>query len=354
VTNISDLIDEYEADLGSLGRFYDLDPSPSRYRRFRRLFQDWRSRLEGVREEEIDLLLFRHHLDYELRSLDHLESRLEETMGWVPFVQVVFDLEDDRRALNTMDGRKAAGRLHDLAKQIAATQRYETKPEPFQAARAVKLVGVAKKALQRWFDFYNDYDPAFTWWCAEPFKEAIQALGEFVAFLRTECIGIAADDERAIVGNPAGRDALMDDLAYEMIPYTPEELLAIGEREYAWCLNEMKKAAAELGFGEDWKAAMEHVKELHVEPGRQIDVVRDLAWEAIDYLESNDLLTIPPIAKETWRMDMMSAEAQLTNPFFLGGETIIVSYPTGGMSHERKLMSMRGNNPHFSRATVQH
>ncbi|HSJ66053.1 MAG TPA: DUF885 family protein, partial [Anditalea sp.] len=47
-------------------------------------------------------------------------------------------------------------------------------------------------------------------------------------------------------------------------------------------------------------------------------------------------------------------EAQRINPFFLGGEVIQISYPTSSMSHEEKMMSMRGNNPHFSRATVQH
>ena len=33
---------------------------------------------------------------------------------------------------------------------------------------------------------------------------------------------------------------------------------------------------------------------------------------------------------------------------------IQVSYPTNTMAHEQKMMSMRGNNPHFSRATVHH
>jgi uncharacterized protein (DUF885 family) len=51
---------------------------------------------------------------------------------------------------------------------------------------------------------------------------------------------------------------------------------------------------------------------------------------------------------------MMSPQRQLVNPFFTGGETISVSYPTNSMSHEAKLMSMRGNNPHFSAATVHH
>src|SRR5438874_8800354 len=51
---------------------------------------------------------------------------------------------------------------------------------------------------------------------------------------------------------------------------------------------------------------------------------------------------------------MMSPERQLVNPFFTGGEVISVSYPVQGMSEEQKLMSMRGNNIHFSRATVFH
>jgi uncharacterized protein (DUF885 family) len=53
-------------------------------------------------------------------------------------------------------------------------------------------------------------------------------------------------------------------------------------------------------------------------------------------------------------MEMMTPERQLVAPFFLGGETILVSYPTDGMTHEQKMMSMRGNNPHFSHATVFH
>jgi uncharacterized protein (DUF885 family) len=139
-----------------------------------------------------------------------------------------------------------------------------------------------------------------------------------------------------------------------MIPYSPEELIEIGEREFAWCEGELIRASKELGFGEDWRTAQAYVKVMHPEPGKQTEVVRALALEAIDYVESRDLLTVPPLAKETWRMGMMPAEAQKTNPFFLGGEQIIVSFPTDTMTHEEKLMSMRGNNTPFSRATVQH
>ena len=42
----------------------------------------------------------------------------------------------------------------------------------------------------------------------------------------------------------------------------------------------MKKAARDMGFGDDWKAALEKVKTLHVEPGKQPELIRDLAREA--------------------------------------------------------------------------
>ena len=82
--------------------------------------------------------------------------------------------------------------------------------------------------------------------------------------------------------------------------------------------------------------------------------MKELAWEAIDFIEARNLITIPDLAKETWRIEMMSPDRQLVNPFFTGGEVIRVSYPTNTMPHEAKMMSMRGNNIHFSRATVHH
>ena len=51
---------------------------------------------------------------------------------------------------------------------------------------------------------------------------------------------------------------------------------------------------------------------------------------------------------------MMSPEAQLVNPFFLGGSQIIVSYPTDTMDYDARMQSMRGNNPGFSHATAFH
>ena len=102
----------------------------------------------------------------------------------------------------------------------------------------------------------------------------------------------------------------MEDLRAEMIPYSPEELIAIADREFAWCDAEVKKASAEMGFGDDWKKALEKVKTLHKKPGEQPQLVKELSDEAIAFIEKNDLVTIPPLAKQDWPLDMMSPERQ--------------------------------------------
>ena len=75
-------------------------------------------------------------------------------------------------------------------------------------------------------------------------------------------------DNTGIPGAARGRDGLIFDLADEMIPYTPEQLIALANKEFAWHEEEMKKASRQMGFGDDWKTAVEKVKGMHV-PARR-------------------------------------------------------------------------------------
>jgi hypothetical protein len=161
-------------------------------------------------------------------------------------------------------------------------------------------------------------------------------------------------DTSGITGKARGRQGLIFDLQDELIPYTPEELIAIGEREFAFCEAEMKKASAALGMGDDWRRALEKMKDIHPPPGGQPAVIRDLMFEAVDYLRAHDLLTVPGVAAESLHMIMMTPERQLVNPFFTGGSEISVSYPTDTMEFDARLQSMRGNNTPFSHATAFH
>ncbi len=161
-------------------------------------------------------------------------------------------------------------------------------------------------------------------------------------------------DNSGIPGAARGRQGLIFDLQDELIPYSPEELITFAESEFAWCEREMKKAASQLGYGDDWKRALEHVKGIHPPPGGQKGAVRDMVFEAIDYLRAKDLLTVPAVAAESQHMIMMTPERQLVNPFFTGGFQISVSYPTDTMEYDARIQSMRGNNTPFSHATASH
>jgi hypothetical protein len=161
-------------------------------------------------------------------------------------------------------------------------------------------------------------------------------------------------DDSGIPGPARGREGLMQDLSEAMIPYTPEQLIAIAEKEFAWCDREMLKVSREMGFGDDWKKAIEKTKDGIVPPGGQPRMIMDLLTEAVDYLRANRLVTVPSIGAESLHMIMMTPERQLVNPFFTGGGQMSVSYPTDTMDYDARMQSMRGNNYGFSHATAFH
>ena len=366
------VIERYTADRGSLARFYSVEASSARQARMKQFYSDWLATLAKLdfdsmsQDGRIDYLLFKNHLDHELRQLDLQVKALAEVAALVPFAQTITDLEDARRRMEAIDSARIAALFTKMAKEIDVTTKAveaglkpDAKPDALKAKKTIANRGVAaivslRNTLKTWYGFYNGYDPMFTWWVSEPYKSVDQSLEKYAAFLREKVLGLKPGDTTEIVGDPIGREALMSELAYEMIPYTPEELIAIANKEYAWCEAEMKRASRELGYGDDWMKALEYVKTLYVEPGKQPDLIRELALEAIKFVDDHDLVTVPQLARDTWRMEMMPPERQLVSPFFLGGETIQVSYPTNTMGHEAKMMSMRGNNIHFSRATVFH
>jgi uncharacterized protein (DUF885 family) len=362
------VIERYVADRGNLNRFYTVVNSKSRNNRLKQFFDEWLATLAKLNfdtmgeDGKIDYILFKNYLDHEMRQLDIQTKAYTEVELLLPFAQTVMGFEEARRRMEKIDAPKTAALLNQLNKQVAETQKsLETslKSEPNKikktvANRAAVTLNGLRTTLRNWYGFYNGYDPMFSWWVSEPYKNTDQLLTAYATFLREKVVGVKANDDTAIVGNPIGREALMSELAYEMIPYTPEELIAIANKEYDWCEAEMKKASQALGYGDDWLKAVEYVKTLYVEPGKQPELIKELALEAINFVDQHNLVTVPQLARDTWRMEMMSPEQQLVSPFFLGGEVIQVSYPTSGMTHEQKMMSMRGNNPHFSRATVHH
>ncbi len=366
-SELAAVVERFTADRSALGRRWNVPYSSERNRRFRDFFVNWRQRIEALDfeslslEGRVDYVLLINDLTYQLDLIER-EARLAAEMnGLIPFTSLIVELEERRRSREPVASETAAARLAALPAEIrAAREGVEARLEDgsdvsrIVALRAVTALAQHTRLLEDWYEHYAGYDPVFTWWNEDPYTRAKAALDGYADFLREGVIGYRAGDDEPIVGDPIGAEGLAADLRHEMIPYTPEELIAIAEREYAWCEERMIEASRELGYGDDWRAALEYVKTLHRDPGDQPQMIRELADEALAFVTERDLVTVPPLADEIWRIEMMSPERQKVSPFFLGGEVIQVSFPTDGMEHEYKLMSMRGNNEHFSRATVHH
>jgi len=354
-----------EADYGSLDRFYAIAGSPERRERMITFIKDNLKKIDQLPFEtfstggKVDFLLTRRDLEDRLFLLNQEAKEAAQVARYVSYADGIYPLEKQRRRGLHLKGDDVARQLNEIKKNVlAATKKLPQEPNlaPNLAARASAIVTGQKAALKSVFDFYNGYDPQFTWWVTRPYRQLDSALLKYASLLgkKVDPATQPKDDGSGIIGNPIGRDELIRLLQLDMIAYTPEELIEIANKEFAWCDAELLKASREMGFGDNWKQAQEKVKQSYVPEGYQPEAMLKLYDESVDFLKKNDLLTIPPIAEETWRMRMIPPKQQLISPFFLGGEVLQISYPTDEMNHEDKLMSMRGNNPHFSRATVHH
>jgi hypothetical protein len=275
VSIMRQLIENHRSDLGALRRLYTVSFSPSRSARFTQLFDDAEEQLSsGVDFEaldspgRIDWHLFRHYLDFERATLLRAEEKAAAIANLIPFAPALIKLEEDRVQMRPQEPRASATVVADVAEQVAATQAYLTqrlKTEGkfdmkfrISGRRASMAVNELRQALSSWNSYYSEWHPEFGWWLKAPYASTDAALAEYGSFLRKEVAaevetgpggrGGAAASADQILGDPIGREALLEHLQNDMIPYTPDELVAMAEKEWAWCEREMVAAASALGF----------------------------------------------------------------------------------------------------------
>lgn len=353
-------------DERELETYWTVQFSQSRYSAFLNLYSDELASLHReasfaayTQEERVDYLNFQNYLERHTRRLQLAQKRDQDTTPLLPFAPALISLCEARMAcrFQDLDPKHVAIVMHDatasathVTLQVTSGKIHVSKETAY---RAIQNINHLNTQIANLYAFFVGYSPTFDWWVKAPYASLETALQALLPAIATNLAGMRPDDKDEIIGQPIGRDGLLVELEAEMIPYRPEELLSIANDRYAWCEKEMGKAAFELGFGRDWKAALRHVQNIHVDPGQQPQLIKSLVDSAAAYVKRNNLVTVPALA-EKWTMSMMSPAMQKVNPFFLGGPEIIVSYPTVDMAHADKLMSMRGNGPHLSKATAFH
>ncbi len=359
------ILQHFQADKGSLERFYVIDMSPEKRGRMQSFYNEYLNKIKELpfkslsQSDKVDYLLFKNQLEANLNDLSMEEANYQTAKNWVDFASILYTQEKARRRGANIDAEKTALSWNKLSKEIqqkiADLDQSANLAKP-SAMHITRTIRGYKKALKSINDFYNGYDPMYSWWTVQSLKRLDSSFDLYQQAIvkKTDASSNQKSDKSGIVGNPIGAEAIETSLHNAFIPYNAQELIKIAEKEFAWCDKEMLRASRELGFGDNWKAALEKVKNTYVPVGKQPEMIMDLYNQSIDFIKKNDMITIPPLAEETWRMIMMTPKQQLVSPFFLGGETLMISYPTDEMDDDAKLMSMRGNNPHFSRSTVHH
>jgi hypothetical protein len=376
-SEMPNIMQHFNADFNAIARFYGpsdsngplveegkiANSSPEIRARLSKLYSEYLNSLDQLdfdnlpQECKVDFILFERDLKDKLRTSEIQQEAYDKIKMWMPFADTIYDCQRLRRRGADLDAEKLAKEWFVFGREIKRLQEKlkDDQTISFQSTyEGLDQINYLRAALKSIFQFYNGYDPLFSWWVPKTYASLDSLLDEYGQSFKKKRESLAQPDKSGIVGRPIGRDELIRQLNYEMIPYSPEELIAIANAEFAWCDSQMLIASRQMGFGNDWKAAEEKVKNSYVPAGKQPQMILGLYNESIDFLKKHDLITIPPLAEETWGMYMMTPERQLVNPFFLGGTDIIISYPTSGMDEDARLMSMRGNNPHFSRATVHH
>jgi uncharacterized protein (DUF885 family) len=358
-------INRYQADKSMFARKYIIKNADEYFSRMRRFYADWLAQIKAVpftklsTNERVDYLLLKRDISADQRNLEISRKEFDANKYLLPFTQVIVNFEQKRRVGKQQDGPITANNFEKLVDEINSASKAVDNGKLLvtsaQATWAKETVEQYLMAFTEAFKFYDGYDPQFTKATKTAYNKALDAIRSYKATLdKVLKQALPVEDGSGIVGKPIGRTAFSNSLKDEMIAYTPEQIAAIAQKEFAWCDAEMAKATREMGFGNDWKAALEKVKNDYPPLGTQPELVYQLANEAIDFVEQRKLIAVPTLAKEGWRMRMLTPQEQRYAPFFLGGESVLIAYPTEDMSEAEKMMTLRGNNRHFSRAVVFH
>ena len=129
VSEMRSAIERYTVDRGSLQRSYPVAISRSRRERFKKFYEEWLSSLQSQdfdsmsQDGKIDYILFKTHLEYELRQLDIQSRQMTEIEPLVPFGAKIVELEEARRRMEPIDSAKIAATLNDLRKQVDERRR---------------------------------------------------------------------------------------------------------------------------------------------------------------------------------------------------------------------------------------
>lgn len=292
IPNVQTTIQTFTADLADIESFLSISFSPTRTNTVKEYLTSALTSLPKNfdfnllrQNEQVDYLLLQSHIK---RLLHQNEAAVKKycqakDLGlFGEWVDVCIHFVETRNEVGRQSGRQIATALQraeqgviKLLSELDSEDSFKDSKDRFILFWTIARFEELQRALEEAVGFYQGYDPVISWWIESPWETLSGKLTALISALskKTGIDGSSSADD--IVGDPIGREALMEELEAEWIAYTPEELVQIGEEEFKWCEKEMKKASKALGFDNPHEA-LENVKNTFVEPGEQIHVSADL------------------------------------------------------------------------------
>lgn len=179
------ILQHFQADKGSLERFYVIDASPERRQRFINFNNEYLKKIKELpfnslsQSDKVDYLLFKSQLNANLQDLNTEETAYQSSKNWIDFASVLYTQEKSRRRGASIDGEKTALTWNQLSKEVQYKMA-ELEKAPLLSKQSAmyisKTIKGYKKAIKSVNDFYNGYDPMYSWWTAQSIKKLDSAL----------------------------------------------------------------------------------------------------------------------------------------------------------------------------------
>src|SRR5712671_641809 len=233
LADLRERIELFRADRNDLDRRYDVPMSALRRERLRTFLRAQLAALDGLdfttlgRDASIDWQLLHGHCRHDLDVLEREERQDGEVAPLLPFAPAITALGEQQRALQDQDPKAAATTLAQISQQVTAVEgelaagKHDGIALPV-ARRALERLHALRRQLDAWFQFHDGYDPQFSWWARAPHHAAVEGLERWHKAVQQKLVDGRTGDA-SLVGDPIGEAALLHELEFERITYTPAE-----------------------------------------------------------------------------------------------------------------------------------
>ena len=146
--------------------------SPARIARLKRYDMNWQAALGRIdanrltSEAKADLARLSGTIGDNLTQLDGEAQTLAQVLAVAPFAPTIVRLVEARIRVDDMNAQRAAAEITAVTKEIERLSRAPPRVNAEQARLGATAVDQLRTITAEWFNFYNGYDPLFTWWMA--------------------------------------------------------------------------------------------------------------------------------------------------------------------------------------------